>query len=129
MIASVTSDCGEQAGEWWGIRSNGEESVSSLWACRKSRWHVNAFGMVTAVARGTVTAAHFEHRYQETVEFGGDVVLVGDDQQAVSFGEQVGFVVADRHEHLSFLAVLGPTVGHVSRDDGACVSDHTAKFR
>ncbi len=40
---------------------------------------------------------------QEAVQFGVDVAQVGDDQQAASFGEQVGFVVADGHEHLPFV--------------------------
>nr|WP_245652879.1 hypothetical protein [Herbidospora sakaeratensis] len=40
---------------------------------------------------------------QEPVEFGGDVALAGQDQQSGPGGEQVGFQVADGHQHLAFV--------------------------
>src|SRR5947209_13337803 len=40
---------------------------------------------------------------QVVVQFGGDVALVGQQQQAGAFGEQVGVGVQDTHEHLALI--------------------------
>src|SRR3954470_23177885 len=40
---------------------------------------------------------------QIVVQLGGDVALVGQQQQAGAFGEQVGIGVQDAHQHLAFV--------------------------
>jgi hypothetical protein len=40
---------------------------------------------------------------QVVIQLGGDVALVGEQQQAGALGEQIGVGVQDAHEHLALV--------------------------
>ena len=63
---------------------------------------------------------------QEAVEFGGDVALVGQDQQAGPVGGQVRFVVDQGGQDLAFVD-LG--VGQGSGDGQAGWGAHQVRFQ